>query len=214
VNVTRFHTESLPMMSPIGSRVGHLRLTFTGPSRPYVLLEASRASVQGSADPSNLTFPQGSIHISPSTREITGYNTERQDRIIGPNRAVRFAGYFCARFDQDVVEWGTASNGDGSVYPGQDQKSGAQVSGYARFAEGVRTVNVRVGVSFISVEQARKNLENEIPDGTTLEETAEKTRQAWAEKLDRVKIEGSGIMDDEKRVFYTGIFHTLQVRGC
>ena len=195
----------------IGSRVGHLRLTFEGSSRPYVLIEASRASVQGSADLTNLTFPYGSVQISSNAREVTGYNMERQDRIIGPNPATRFAGYFCARFDQDILEWGTASNGDGRIYPGRDKKNGEQVSAYVLFAEDVKTVNARVGVSFISVDQARQNLENEIPDGVTLEDTARRTRLQWAEKLDRVKIEGAGVTEDDKKVFYTGIFHSLQV---
>jgi putative alpha-1,2-mannosidase len=70
-------------------------------------------------------------------------------------------------------------------------------------------VNVRVGVSFISVDQARKNLDAEVPDGTTLEETAQKTRTEWAEKLDRVQI--SGATTEEKQIFYTAFFHTLQV---
>ena len=77
-----------------------------------------------------------------------------------------------------------------------------------RFAKNVTQVDVRVGVSFISVDQARANLDKEIPDGTSLEETAFNTRKAWAEKLDRIQIEGA--TDDKKTVFYTGFFHTLQ----
>ena len=186
-------------------------MTFKGNSRPYILFESSRAAVQGSDNPNNLTYPHGSVQIFPSSNEIAGYNKERQDSIIGPNKAAKFAGYFWARLDQDIEEWGIASNGDGSIYPGHASSSGEQVSAYVRFKESVTTVNVRVGVSFISVYQARKNLEKEIPDGQTLEETARQTRQAWAEKLDRVTIEGPGITEEEKSIFYTGVFHTLQV---
>ena len=168
--------------------------------------------MQGSSDPNNLTFPLGSVQVLPQSNEIIAHNTERQDHIIGPNKASGFAGYFCARFDQDIAEWGIASNGNGSLFPGRSSASGEQLSAYVRFKEGVKIVNMRVGVSFISAEQARKSLEKEIPDGQTLEETARQTRQAWAEKLDRVRIEGSGITNDEKTVFYTGLFHSLQVR--
>ncbi|KAJ3538818.1 hypothetical protein NM688_g6463 [Phlebia brevispora] len=190
------------------SRVGHLRFTFDGTARPYVLVEASRASVMGSADPTNVTFPLGSVVIDPSRREVTGYNKERQDFIIGPNPALGFAGYFCVRFSEPIAEWGTASNADDLLHPEQLSSNGAQVSAYVRFDPSVHTVDVRVGVSFISVEQARANLDSEIPDGTTLEQTARSTREAWAEKLDRISIEGA--TEDEETVFYTGVFHTLQ----
>lgn len=166
----------------------------------------------GSADPTNVTFPLGAVTIDPAHHELTGYNKERQDFIIGPNPAHRFAGYFCARFSEPFAEWGLASNADGSLQPGKSAGSGTQLSGYVRFAEGVKTVDVRVGVSFISVDQARKNIDNEVPDGTTLEETAKRTRALWAEKLDRIQIEGAD--DTQKTTFYTGVFHALQVSAA
>lgn len=85
-------------------------------------------------------------------------------------------------------EFGTASNGDGTLQPDVTQAEGTQLSGYVRFEEGTEKVNVRVGVSFISVDQARMNLEAEVPDGQSLEETARGTRQAWVEKLGRVQV--------------------------
>ncbi|GJE97274.1 glycoside hydrolase family 92 protein [Phanerochaete sordida] len=190
------------------SRVGHLRFTFTGNARPWVLLEASRASVMGSADPTNVTFPHGSVAVDASAREISGTNAERQDFIIGPNAAPSFRGYFVARFSEPILEWGTAGAGSGALRPNASSAEGAQVAAYVRFAEGVKSVDVRVGVSFISVEQARRNLEEEIPDGTALEETARGTRAAWAEKLDRIQIQG--VDEEQKTVFYTGVFHALQ----
>lgn len=163
----------------------------------------------GSDDPTNVTYPSGSLTIDPTHHEVTGYNKERQDFIIGPNPAPSFAGYFVARFSHPFEEWGTASNADGEVFPGERQREGKQVSGYVRFKEGVRKVEVRVGVSFISVEQARKNLDDEIPDGTTLEQTAKVVRKEWAEKLDRIQLEGAS--DDDQTIFYTAVFHGLQV---
>lgn len=82
------------------------------------------------------------------------------------------------------------------------------ISGYARF-EGEVQVGVRIGVSFISVDQARKNLDTEIADGVSLEDTAKIVRTEWAEKLDRIQLEGA--TEEEKLIFYSGFFHTLQV---
>ncbi|EMD41146.1 glycoside hydrolase family 92 protein, partial [Gelatoporia subvermispora B] len=188
------------------SRVGHLRFTFTDTKTPWVVLEATRASVMGSADPTNVTYPQGSITIDVDRHEITGRNPERQDFIIGPNPATGWAGYFCARFDAPFELGGISQTGN--LAEGNFSAEGALLSGFVRFAEGTKQVNVRVGVSFISVEQARRNLDAEIPDGTTLEQTARQTREAWAEKLDRIQLEGA--TDDEEAMFYTAVFHTLQ----
>ena len=193
----------------LASRVGHLRFTFSGTSTPYILVEVTRASVIGSSDPHNFTYPQGAVVIDPESKEICGRNPERQDFIIGPvsTPAKHWSGYFCARFDQPFASWGIAQNG--GLSEGGTNGSGTMLSGYARFGPDVRQVDVRVGVSFISIEQARGNLEIEIPDGQSLEETAKTTRSAWAEKLDRIKIDGA--TKDQKEVFYTAFFHTLQV---
>ncbi|KAF8169034.1 glycoside hydrolase family 92 protein [Mycena galopus ATCC 62051] len=191
------------------SRVGHLRFTFPTNQTGYVLLEATRPSVITST-PANITYPLGSIAVDPARREITGSNSERQDWIITPTStatsASHFQGYFCARFDAPFAEWGVVQNGSTAL--GAVAGDGSLLSAYARFATSARTVNVRVGVSFISVAQARRNLDAEIPDGVALEETARQTRGAWAEKLDRITLEGASEAD--KEVFYTAFFHSLQ----
>lgn len=194
---------------PVASRVGHLRFTFTDTSVPYVLVEATRASVIGSSNPNNLTYPEGSIVIDPDRLEICGSNPERQDYIIAPisTPATKWSGYFCARFDQPFASWGITQNG--SVAQSQTSGAGAMLSAYAAFTPTLARVNVRVAVSFISIDQARQNLEKEIPDGQSLEETARNTRAAWAEKLDRIKLVGA--TKEQKEIFYTGFFHTLQV---
>lgn len=196
--------------------MGHLRFTFTNTSTPYILLQATRPSTLGSPAPppspsylNNISYPEGTITIDQSRREICGSNPERQDWIIAPisTPATNWKGYFCARFDADFEGWGTANNG--TLHANATEGKGAVLSGYATFNATNQTVNVRVGVSFISIEQARRNIDSEIPDGKTLEETARETREAWAEKLDRIQIEGAST--DDMQTFYTGFFHTLQV---
>ena len=113
-----------------------------------------------------------------------------------------------------------------TIRPGMLDGSGELLSGYALFpadTTGKVTVTVRVGTSFISVDQARQNIDAEIPDhGTeqmrdartarpqTLERTAQITRSAWAEKLDRFALEGA--TEEQKDIFWTGIAHALQVK--
>ncbi|KAH7929290.1 hypothetical protein BV22DRAFT_1125899 [Leucogyrophana mollusca] len=189
-------------------RVGHLRFSYANTSTPYVLIEATRASILGAHNTSNVTFPEGTVFIDPTRREITGSNPERQDIIIAPisTPAKQWSGYFCARFNRDISSFGIAQNG--TLYPGQATGNGPMLSGYVTFGDNVTEVDVRVGVSFISIEQARMNLDMEIQDGDRLEDTARKTRAAWAEKLDRIKIVGA--TEADKETFYTAFYHTLQ----
>jgi putative alpha-1,2-mannosidase len=81
--------------------------------------------------------------------------------------------------------------------------------------DAAATVDVRVGTSFISIEQARASLDDEATD--TLEATARTVRTQWAELLNRVSIDVGGRDDEEakvmRQVFWTGIAHSLQV-GC
>ncbi|KAF4574330.1 hypothetical protein EYR36_005663 [Pleurotus pulmonarius] len=190
------------------SRVGHLRFTFQHTSTPYVVVEATRAAVVGHTDTSNTTLHIGSIRIDPHTREVCGSNPERQDSIIGPlsTPARGFSGYFCARFAQPFATWGVTTNG--TIHDGVLRRDDRLLSGFATFAPSTRVVDVRIGVSFISIEQARRNLDREVPDGETLEATAQKTRAAWAEKLDRIRVEGA--TEKQKTIFYTAFFHSLQ----
>lgn len=177
------------------SRVGSLRFTFDGDSAPHIIIQATRETIEGE------------ITISPETREIYGRNPERQDYKLGPFKAKNFNGYFVARFDQEFSAWGTASNG--TLHENRTSMTSTGLSAYAQFSEKTCHVSVRVGVSFISVDQARKNLDSEIPDETSLEHTSLQIESLWAEKLDRVKVEGA--TKDQLTILYTGMFHSLQV---
>jgi putative alpha-1,2-mannosidase len=140
-------------------------------------------------------------------------NPERQDAPSPPlYPATHFSGYFCARFDTPFTEWGTTTHND-TLNSGASYGHGPELSAYVRFGDtqrGKTVITVRVGVSFISIDQARLNLDNEVPDGSRLEDTATNTRALWKDKLDRVAIEGASLED--KETFYTALYHTLQVR--
>jgi putative alpha-1,2-mannosidase len=64
-----------------------------------------------------------------------------------------FKGYFVARFSQHFDKGGISRAG--IVSDGLNGE-GKELSGWVTFPKGTLTVEVRVGVSFISVEQARR----------------------------------------------------------
>lgn len=163
----------------IASRVGHLRFTFTpganssSSATPYILIDAVRQSIQKD-NPANITFPVGSVSISQSHNEICGSSNERQDSIITPisikEPASHFKGFFCARFDIPLPGQGkTGIIANGTLLSGKMATTGSLLNAFALFpmARGNGkdfVVNVKIGTSFISEDQARRNIDLEIPD--------------------------------------------------
>lgn len=200
------------------AHVGYLRLDFeksastatssvdgvshapiTSGVQPYVYIQASRR---------NWT---GEIQIDPERGEISGSNPERQDYRLGPDRPNSFRGYFVSRFSVPFASFGTASGGN--LTEQSSDSSGGFVGGYVRFSSNTTRVEIRTAVSFVSIEQARRNLEIEAPDSMTFEDMVESTKQAWLEKLGRVTIEGVNATDkehDPRTIWYTGLYHALQ----
>ncbi len=81
----------------------------------------------------------------------------------------------------------------------------------ARFANDVKQVRLRYGVSFISEEQALKNLRRELTD-FDVDALAAKGRKVWNETLSNIQVEGG--TDDEKTVFYTSYYRTFERPIC
>lgn len=73
-------------------------------------------------------------------------------------------------------------------------------------AEGEQ-VEVSMGVSFVSIENARENLNAEQPAGTTFDGMAAAARKEWNDDLSRILVEGG--TEEQKQVFYTAMYHTL-----
>lgn len=72
---------------------------------------------------------------------------------------------------------------------------------YAIAHYDVPKVNLKVGISFVSLEKAAQNVTYSNFDSQLL-----LLRKAWNQKLRKIDIEGS---DQQKRMFYTGIYHTM-----
>ncbi len=99
--------------------------------------------------------------------------------------------YFYAEFDQTPA--GFSSKGQGTAV------------NYARFGQDVQKVNMRYGISYISVEQAKKNLEKEIKD-YNLEAVATTARNEWNKVLSKIDVKGG--TEDQKTTFYTALYRS------
>ena len=68
------------------------------------------------------------------------------------------------------------------------------------------TIEVSIGVSFVSIENARENLEAE-QAGRTFDALRQAARAAWRNDLSRILVEGGS--DDQRTVLYTALYHFL-----
>ena len=100
---------------------------------------------------------------------------------------------------------------NGVIDGSKDLAEGTNVCAAWRFAEGTSTVNLRYGISFISEEQAEKNLRREQKE-YNLENLVQTGRDIWNETLGRIRVEGG--TEDEKIVFYSSLYRTFERPVC
>ncbi|KAG7120083.1 putative secreted glycosidase like protein [Verticillium longisporum] len=102
----------------------------------------------------------------------------------GWNRAAPWSVYFCGYFDSQAA-WKTFLSKDRKsdeiMIFGSDNATIKSSEGRlgATFAFNDTDITSRVGVSFISTQQACENVDREIPSGTSLETLRNKTRDIW-----------------------------------
>ncbi|WP_431875013.1 GH92 family glycosyl hydrolase [Amycolatopsis sacchari] len=118
---------------------------------------------------------RGGIRVDPKRGTVTGYTWVRSRLSVGARRM-----FVHGAFDR----------------PGRrDGKA---------LAFGTATVQLRIATSLISAKQARRNLDAEIPAGTTFEQVREDARQAWQDLLGRIELNGA--TEDQLTTFYSGLY--------
>ena len=96
---------------------------------------------------------------------------------------------------------------DAEIITGVKELAGKHIGFFSEFAtEKDDVLDVKVGISFVDIEGARKNYEAEIAQKTFAQVVNEATEK-WNNALGKVKVEGG---DDEMRtIFYTALYHTM-----
>jgi len=175
------------------TRAGFLKFTFPASQNSHIVVTASRSK----------QF-KGFVEINPKQQEITGYNADRMSAELGPPLP-NFKGYFVIQFSKPFASSGTWE--DDQVHSGSTQQNGNRIGGYVTFptTQG-EAVGVKIGTSFISIEQARYNLNKEIPDWD-FDRVKNEGRRIWSQEIGKIRIQG-GTKDDRVN-FYTAMYHTL-----
>lgn len=86
-----------------------------------------------------------------------------------------------------------------------NQANGLAVKGLISFDHAPEKVELKVGISPVSEENALANIELEIP-GWDFDEVAASAKKKWNNELSKITIETNSISD--KRIFYTALYHS------
>ncbi|MGC1520497.1 MAG: GH92 family glycosyl hydrolase, partial [Steroidobacteraceae bacterium] len=172
---------------------GYLRFTYPKGSTASVLIEATRPGIEGF------------VKIDADRHEVSGYNPDRMDSNLGPFKLPNFKGYFVVRFKQPFV----AKTVYEAVlmWPGVDEVKGINVGAFVTFNTAESgAVDAQVGTSFIGIEQARANLDAEMP-AWDFESMRRALKATWNQKLKVAAIEGA--TPAQRHIFYSGLYHAL-----
>jgi len=163
------------------------------------------------------TFPQSDsatvmidLHHGLGPDRVIASNVEilNDHEIAGERRSAGWAKdqhlYFWAACSKPFLSSAIAVN---DTLGDAHSASGTNLRAFVRFATAAgERVIVKVGISAVSREGARRNLLAELPgwDFSAVRAAAE---QAWEEELSRITVEGGS--EEETRTFYTALYHSL-----
>ncbi len=194
------------------ARTGSARFTFPPEGPAYVLIRTSDSEV-GSGN--------AHVEVEPGGRTVTGWVSSGNfcgyiDPVV---RHDYYTLHFVAEFDRPFTEVGTWENdiltpgataADGGTTYGDDgyPVKGLGSGAYVGFdTSDDPTVGVRVGISYVSLDNARENLLRENAPETSFDSVRAQAREAWREALSVIGVGGG--TERELRIFYTALYHAL-----
>ena len=194
------------------TRTGAARFTYPSGTPASLLIRSSDSEV-GSSD--------ASLVVDAAHQTITGSVTSGNFcGYLSPDlKHSYYTLYFVAHFDHPFINHGTWQNAivtpdsdtttggtgyDDKGFPITGQGSGA----YVTFDTSANaSVNVQVGISYISLDNAKANLAAENPKFDDVDTIAASARKVWDEALGHIQV--SGGTPDQLTTFYSALYHSL-----
>lgn len=179
----------------VAERAGIARIAFPEGAQRTLLIQSG----------SSATADDPLRKADSSTVELHGH-----DRVTGAvhsggfcNSDSNYTLYFAVEFDQPFSATGTW---DSQLHPGAVTASGHKAGAWVSFPKSDKPLTVKVGISYVSVENATENLHKEVP-GWDFEATHKAAISSWTAALDKIQTEGG--TPDQRVLFSTGLYHML-----
>ena len=135
----------------------------------------------------------GSGELSSENNTVTGFDTNN-----------RVKSFLYLEFDR-VPE--KVSTGKNDSLTAEHSVSGRRISLMASFPVGSGDLEIKYGISYISIDQAKKNLVSNI-GYRNYEETETEARDRWNHVLSKIDVEGG--TEDQRIVFYTSLYRCFE----
>ncbi|MBQ6022716.1 MAG: GH92 family glycosyl hydrolase [Clostridia bacterium] len=174
-----------------------LRFTYDTAKNAGLYIDAA-SSISGDG------IKTASISADPANRRMTAEAT------LWGTFTDRYGGmpvYLYAEWDRPAQSVSACT--EQGAFDGQTAAEGETTAGiYLNFGNcEAQSVTIRMGVSFVSVENAKENLLAET-GGSDFDDVRNAAEHAWEERLSGIAIEAD---DKTKTVFYTALYHAMQM---
>ncbi|WP_020531848.1 GH92 family glycosyl hydrolase [Flexithrix dorotheae] len=176
-------------------RVGFHRYTFPKSSKAPVIMDLGH-TIGGTSedDISKITIINDSL--------VTGVKSSMGVKV-----------YFAAEFSKPFKYYGTFDAGyatpesGASVFPYKNEEIGRKIGAFLIYeTEENEQVLVKVGISFVSIEGAQKNLDQEV-NHWDFDKVKQKASDSWNKELSKLKVVDQS--EENKEIFYTAVYHSL-----
>ncbi len=176
-------------------RVGMHRYTFPKSKKANIILDLGHSIGTTEVDDiSKVTI------VNDST--ITGVKSGKGVKI-----------YFSAHFSKPFKYYGTFDDGyftpesGASVFPYKNEEIGKDVGAFLVYeTEEAEQLLVKVGISYVSIEGAQKNIKAEL-NHWDFNKVKTEARDQWNAELSNLTVETPSV--DKKQIFYTSVYHSL-----
>lgn len=170
-------------------RVGFHKYDFPNDKQANVILDL----VHGISDSPD------SLYLNIDKNEISGYRAASGG--LDKSNVI----FFVAKFSEDFESFGLADNG--TVRQNVGSLKGKNVKAFFTFPANEKDpLLLKVAISTVSIEGARKNMEAEIPHWD-FDKVRKSAQVAWSKKLNTIQVEGGTIA--QQKIFYTSLYHSF-----
>lgn len=166
------------------------RLTYPRSSDPNILLDMKHNIPQHIVPIVKGHFLGGHIDFEPTTGVLSGYGEYEG----GFGNAAPYKVYFYMQTDVPLKEVKVTDKGAKAMYA------------RLRLPKNVGAVNLKIAVSFKSVDNAAYYFHTEVAD-RSFEDVKEEARRAWEKVFATIQVEGA--TDEERKLFYTAMYHSF-----
>ena len=165
----------------------YYRFTFFDSASANILLTISR---------------QGAVKLS-NGHLIEGYETAHRGDVTGKKQ------YFYCDLSKPIGSFGTWLGK--KIFHSVKEQKGDSIGLFIAFpVSGGEQIDLKIGFSDLSVEEAGQFLENEI-SSSTFAQVKKQARKIWNEALGKIKVIGGN--EKQRTIFYTALYRTMGRKG-